>query len=281
MKTILALTDFSDLSKVAMVYAAKLAMQLKARIILLSVVNANATSQTLLNWKKLEEEMLQKARQDADNLIEEIKGKMDGLDIKYEQDSGFPFELIVDRHVSEDKIDLIVMGCRGETGLRRALLGSSVTAVIDHSAVPVVAVPEGASYGKIKKIVYATDMINLQEEIGIIVKYAKLLGASIAVLHVAGQNSVADVGTGKLEKELIAETKYKRISVHVIKDDNITETVDAFFVSQQGDMLAMFTHRLDFFEKFFGRSVTQQMAFHAHAPLLAFNKTMIKGWQSN
>jgi hypothetical protein len=40
-------------------------------------------------------------------------------------------------------------------------------------------------------------------------------------------------------------------------------------------MLAMFTHKLDFYEKLFGRSVTRQLAFHSSVPLLTFNKTTI------
>ena len=65
MKTILVLTDFSKLSKVAVSYAIGIAKKMEAKIILLSVINASSSSNTLMNWKKLEEEMVRDAQQDA------------------------------------------------------------------------------------------------------------------------------------------------------------------------------------------------------------------------
>jgi hypothetical protein len=37
----------------------------------------------------------------------------------------------------------------------------------------------------------------------------------------------------------------------------------------------LFTHKLDFYEKLFGKSVTRQLAFHSTVPILTFNKTNI------
>ena len=64
MKTILVPTDFSKLSKVGVTYAISLAKEMDARVILLSVINASASSNTLMNWKKFEKEMVKTAQQE-------------------------------------------------------------------------------------------------------------------------------------------------------------------------------------------------------------------------
>jgi nucleotide-binding universal stress UspA family protein len=276
MQTILVPTDFSALSKVAVMYAARLAVQLKAKIFLVSVVNVNTTSQTLMKWQKLEEEMLEIAQQDADKLIDEIRTQVGGeLNIRYQSVKGFPIELVLERFIGEHKIDLIVMGTKGVTGLKKTLLGSNATAVIDHSSIPVVAVPGDAKFNNVKRIIYATDLESVHEEIQTIAVYARKLGAEISILHVLPTDSTKTIDTKEITKQLIAETKYKAISFDVMHNDDISEAVEEFFQAQHGDMLAMFTHKLHFFEKLFGRSVTQQMAFHAEVPLLTFNKTML------
>ncbi len=277
MKTILVPTDFSPLSKVAVMYAARLAVQLNAKIFLVSVVNVNSTSQTLMKWQKLEEEMLEIAQQDADRLMDEIRTQVsEELNIRYQSVKGFPIELVLERFISEHRIDMIVIGTKGATGLKKSLLGSNATAVIDHSSVPVLAVPGDAKFNNVKRIIYATDLESVHEEIQTIAVYAKRLGAEISILHVLPGDATTTIDTKKITEQLIAETKYKAISFHVMHNDDIAEAVEAFFEARQGDILAMFTHKLHFFEKLFGRSVTQQMAFHAEVPLLTFNKTMLK-----
>lgn len=274
--TILVPTDFSDLSKVAVRYAIRLAGKLKANIILLTVVNANATSQMILKSKRLEEELIEIAKQDAAQLIDEVKQEnKDGMEISFQYLVGFPVESVIEHFVVDNKIDMIVMGTKGATGLKKVLMGSNAVAVIDNSSVPVIAVPGESEFSQINKIVYATDMDNLQDEIKTIAMFADLFGASVEVVHVLPTDSAKEIDIAGIQDELVKVTKYPKISFHVSKNNHIGEEVDAFVAREKADMVTMFTHKLDFYEKLFGKSVTRQLAFHGHVPLLTFNKTTI------
>ena len=77
----------------------------------------------------------------------------------------------------------------------------------------------------------------------------------------------------ELEKELIKIARYPEIHVYVSMGDNIAEEVETFVDKQKANLLVMCTHKLEFYEKLFGRSVTRQLAFHELVPLLTFNKT--------
>jgi nucleotide-binding universal stress UspA family protein len=277
MKTILVPTDFSELSNVALRYAVQVAAQLKAQITLVSVVNVNTTSQTLMKWQKLEEEMVEIAEQDAERIINEIKNEFgDAVKIRFQALKGFPVEMVLDRFAIEQKVALIIMGTRGATGVKKTFLGSNATAVVDHSSVPVLVVPGDAEFKGVKRIVYATDFDNLDAQLKTIIPYGKFFDAEISILHVASvrQQLDSDV-SGKLEN-LKKQLGYPALSFHVVKNDHIADAVELFCKDVDADMLALFTHKLDFYEKLFGKSVTQQLAFHAKLPLLTFNKTMLK-----
>jgi len=281
MKTILVPTDFSRLSKVGITYAISLAKKMDASVILLSVINAGASSNTLMNWKKLEEEMVNTAQQEADKFLGEIKSQGETVDISYCSLLGFPIADMIDQFAVKNKVDLIVMGSKGAKGLKKALLGSNATAVIDTSHVPLIVVPGEADFKQIKKLVYATDMQNLQKEIRVVARFARLFDAHIHVLHViqgeSSKKSGKQVERDKFqisnEAALVSETKYPKIHLHLLENKNIADAVDTFVLDQKADLLVMFTHRLDFFEKLFGKSVTRQLAFHSKVPMLTFNKT--------
>lgn len=277
MKTILVPTDFSKPSKVAVVYAARLAKEINAEITLLAVVNVNITTDAILDWKKREQDMVETVRQNAEQLIREIKEEIKGeLKIEYRSIIGFPFEEMVEHTVINDGSDIIVMGTKGATGLKKVLIGSNAAAVVDNSSVPVLIIPPNTEFRNINKIVYATDMVSITEEIKPIAVFASIFNAAIKVLHVLPGDSSKKIDGKALAADLIKITNYKKISFHVSRNDNIADEVDTFLADQKADMLSMFTHKLDFYEKLFGKSITRQLAFHTCVPLLTFNKTTLQ-----
>lgn len=281
MKKILVLTDFSKLSQVAISYAIGIAKKMEAKIILLSVINASSSSNTLMNWKRLEEEMIKGAQRDADELLGALKKEQGKVKITYHSMLGFPLADMIDQFAVKNKVDLIVMGTKGATGLKKVTIGSNASAVIDRSSVPVVVVPGENTFKAIRKIVYATDYKNLTTEIKTVVKFAQYFNAPVHVLHVVKDSTKGEVektgtNTEQMASELIAASKYSKIHFHVVKSDNTAQAVDKFVVDNKADMLTMFTHRLDFYEKLFGKSITRQLAFHSTVPLLTFNKTNVK-----
>jgi nucleotide-binding universal stress UspA family protein len=187
---------------------------------------------------------------------------------------GFPVEVVLDHFVIEDKIDLIIMGTKGATGVKKALLGSNAAAVIDHSSVPVLVVPGDAVFHGVQRIVYATDMEDLDKQIKAIVPYAKLFNAEISVLHVVPTRETAVIDVEQILSQLTNTSRYEAISFHVLKNDHIADAVEKFS-KEYGDLLALFTHKLVLYEKLMGKSVTQQLAFHAKLPLLSFNRAML------
>ena len=274
--TILVPTDFSKLSKVAVLYAARIAKKLKADVILLAVIDMNTSAASSIRWGKLQDEIIKTAGQDAEELLEEVRSQVKGnLEIAYHHVIGHPVEDRIEKFAVDNGVDLIVMGTKGASGLKKVVLGTNAAAVIDNSSRPVIVVPGETEFMQIKKIVYASDMTNISEEIETLAKFASIFDASIRVLHVIPANSKTKISIQKTVADLVQQTKYAKISLKISSSDSIADAVDSFVAEQKADMLAMFTHKLDFYEKLFGKSVTRQQAFHVSVPLLTFNKTTL------
>lgn len=276
MYKILVPTDFSEPSKVAVLYAAHLAKNLNAKITLLAIVNVNTATHNVINKQHLIDAMIEGAQDDAAQLISEINAKLNGdITMHFKWISGFPIHEKIENFVVDHDMDMIVMGTKGATGVKKVLIGSNAAAVIDNSSVPVVAVPENAQFTSINKIVYATDLVNVHEEIKTISMFAGLFEASIHVLHVLPGNSTTIVSTEETAKELKKQAKYEKIDFTFTQNDQVAMAVETFAQEQNADLLVMFTHKLDFYEKLFGRGVTRELAFHGNVPLLTFNKTTL------
>jgi len=71
--------------------------------------------------------------------------------------------------IAEERPDLIVMGTKGASGLKRVLIGSNTVKVIANTKVPVLVIPEKAKFESFLKkgkgrIVLATDLDELENE---------------------------------------------------------------------------------------------------------------------
>jgi len=274
---ILLPTDFSKLSKVAVVYATKLANKLNAEIILLHVVfiDAPPRAQAALKTNQILDAMIDNAKQDLEYITNEVKQEAGNkIDVSFKIVKGYPVEDVIETFAHNNAIDLVIMGTKGASGLIKVLIGSNATAVIGNSNIPVIAVPEHARFNNIKHIVYASDMLAVNKEIKTLIQFAQLFDSFIHILHIVSPNSKKKIDKLKIQNNLISKYNFPHISVHVSLNDDIVEAIDEYIADVKADLVAMFTHKPTFFEKLFGKSVTREMAFHSWIPLLAIKKKL-------
>jgi len=272
---ILVPTDFSALSKVAVMYARQLAQQLNAEIKLLHVVSNDAPAKTMVAFKeeKLLSAMADNAGNDMEQMIMEIQSEArNETKITSEIVKGYPFEDVVSDFAINNHVDLIVIGTKGASGIQQVLIGSNAVGLISESKVPVIVVPELATFKTVSNIVYATDMLSIGEEMKQLIPFAKVFDATIHILHIIPPYTEKDIYKSQIKKDFIAKCNYNRITAHVSLNENLTQGIDEYILETKADMLAMFTHELSFFEKLFGKSITRKMAFHTSVPLLTIKK---------
>src|SRR5690606_32304101 len=273
MTNILVPTDFSDLSKVAIDFAIKVANKLNGNITLLHVVTlVQPTRASMrLRLQALLEELMKTAQEDMEALVEEKSaalGSSARLQFKIVEGSSFP--LVVKSEAKSMKADLIVLGTHGASGMKKMMMGSNAASVIEISPIPVLVIPEEAQFDGFREIVYATDLKHIDEELARLINFASVFGSRVHIFHVAEAGDVVDAQ--EKIRSAVLRVEYPRIETKVITASEIDKALEEYVEEANGDLLATFTHQHSFYEKLFDKGVTRKLTFHSQLPMLAFRQ---------
>jgi nucleotide-binding universal stress UspA family protein len=273
---ILVPTDFSKQAENAAQYAAKMAVKLKAELILLHVAYIDGPPHaSMLRTQKIEECIMDSARQECITLMQRLVSDNKSLKASFNVILGYPVKDVVENFAVHNDITLVVMGTKGASGVKKIMIGSNAASVVGQCSVPVIIVPEHTRFKNIKNIAYASDLTSVVSEMKIIAPFAKLFNATVNIVHVLTPDSKKKIDKAKIKNDLIRKYQYRPISVHVVLDDDAGEGIDQYTGKFDTDILAMFTHKPSFFEKLFGKSATREMAFHTWLPLLSIKKPIV------
>jgi universal stress protein A len=139
LKTILAPTDFSDLSANGVRYACQLARDMGAALIIFNVVALDESN--AVNKREIE----QHKKRLEEFVAEKVADAGVGLKVRQMVDAGQPFGAIVDC-AEKEGVDLIVMSSHGRSGLSRMLIGSVTDKILRGGSCPVLVVPAKTEY---------------------------------------------------------------------------------------------------------------------------------------
>ncbi|MFV7234305.1 universal stress protein [Flavobacterium sp. ZB4R12] len=275
MKTILIPTDFSSNANNALKYANAFAQATNNKIVLLHTYIPILGNYNRIPGIIAEENA--RVKKESQKNLEDLCNKYVEVSCHNLVTIGDPIDTILD--VSRKaKVDLIIMGTHGASGLRQILFGSNTSGVISKSTVPVLAIPQRYRFRKIDTIVYASDLKNTFNELKHIIPIAKQLDATIEILNLNyGYNSTDD------EKKTI-EKKIKSLSYKKIKfieqkatlEQTMAEQLKKYLVKHKPQILVMFPDEKSWFDKIFISSKTEEMANQLKLPLLSIKKIIVK-----
>lgn len=142
--SILVATDGSDDASAAVTHAISLARALEVPLYGVAIVETRTAYDTgLVDPEEAEKRLRDQARDSIETLDRAASDA--GVSVTTAVRSGPPHEEIL-AYANEHEIGLVVVGARGRSSFRRALLGSTVDAVVRLSDRPVLVVDdEGAS----------------------------------------------------------------------------------------------------------------------------------------
>jgi len=141
-RKILVATDGSKYSNAAASEAVAIAKRCGATLIAASVVPYESISPLGIVHSEMQWELVtEESRKAAENNIKNVKEIAEKEDVKIEELilEGRPYEAIINA-AKEKRVDLIVVGSHGRTGLDRLLMGSVTEKVIGHTPCPVLVV---------------------------------------------------------------------------------------------------------------------------------------------
>lgn len=246
---------------------------MKAEFTILNIVRLEGTPKANLRLRQIEKLVSQMNEEEGDKLIKEIKAKIKGdYKIEFKAVKAHTVADYIKRYTEKNKVNIVAMGSRGASAMKKARLGGTTVSVIDETTAPVLAIPEFAKYKNMEHIVYASDLKETQKELDIILEFAKIYGSYVHMIHVV--NAIdKKVEASKLTIEaMIKKANYDKLDFKLIIDDNVPNAIDKFIKDTKADLLTTFTHKLSLEEKLFAKSVTRTLAYLGTIPLLAVKR---------
>ena len=134
---LLVATDGSEFSKAAVNEAINIAKVCSSRLFVVSVVEMNP------EYEALAPKAVEKAEMEMRKHLKAVKAKALKVGIKCEaimHQGEDPYQYIISEAVKK-KVNVIIMGSHGRTGLKRLMMGSTASRVIGHAPCQVLVVP--------------------------------------------------------------------------------------------------------------------------------------------
>lgn len=276
MKTILVPTDFSPTAKCAFFYARKLAEALgDAQIKLVHVFMPAVESEypnfvpPVSEFLQIREDMLRDFSEEA--CREEAGETAVAIAVERELLVGFPADEIC--RISGEH-DLIVMGTTGESALLNKLFGSVSSAVARRAKCPVILVPRDMAFQGFNHILYASNYESASPEmINTLLEFNRPFGACIHFVHVRDTETDRYTKTKEEIFEELFEKGEPPFSFHMaeVDADTVSEGINRYADDQHIDLVVMVNQPRSFWEGFFHKSRTKEMALHARLPLMVLH----------
>jgi len=269
---ILIPTDYSVNAKRATRMGVSLAKEIGADVFLFhsyNVATINVAENVIImeDLRQLEEARLIDA-------IAEMKKEYGDVNIQSILEFG-PVADWIDRVVDDKKIDLIVMGTKGETDALNRIFGSVATHVINNVACPVLIIPIGHRSHNISEVLFATDFHFTNDAANYLSPFLQLATEFDPYIHVVQFKSELGSGTHVKNIEelkltgLLKDTKH---AYHYLEADNSEQALFEFAEKSHCDLIVMVTRNYTLWERIFHRSLTKKIALHSEIPVLILHE---------
>lgn len=272
MKTLLVPTDFSIPADSAIIYAAQLAVLWDASLILYHSFIPFESGFYLRSLSQKENlENQQKLMDRLAKIQNKILKKNPSLSISIHVDQG-PEGIKIIEFCKKRKVDLILIGTSGASGLKEKLIGSFTAEVMTKAPCPVLAIPNKYKFRIPKKITYATNYgKNDKKVLEILLKFNEVFNASISILHIDWGMTffTADDDYTKYKKSIQNHFKDFEFTFNHSSGKDITKTILEETLLDNTEMIVMNPlKRKGMWDQIFEKSVTKKIAYHVPFPLL-------------
>lgn len=273
-ENLLLSTDGSDFSDGAVRESISLAKTCSSRIFAISVVETNPEYETLA--PQLVEKEIEKARSYLETVKEKAAREHVTCDtiVRQGEDS---YRYVVEE-AEKRGAEMIIMGRRGRTGLKRLMMGSVTAKVIGHSPCNVLVVPRAARV-EMKNILVATDGSRHSEAAAIeAIGIARRCGAKLSVISVVPSEAASpfDIVHSEMQRDMITEKEQKAAECNIrdIRDIAQKEGIEFEGLVREGkpyeaiiaaagekhiDLIVVGSHGRTGFEKLLMGSVTERV----------------------
>lgn len=274
---ILVTTDFSTNSKAAIQFAANFSNQIKgAELIFYSAVEMmQPTAWNLSFYKKYATEEKHRLTKELEKFVSSTVGVNKNIIIKSKFVIDFTqgTEKAIIDYAAKSKCQFICIATNG-AGVLRKLMGTHTSYLVNHSPVPVMAIPSKYKTKAIKKITYVSDFENLVTELSKVTKLNSLLKSQTEALHYARMGTNHPDIVKKIK--LFSKAAYAGVKANILETNieySLVDRLTKYIGKQHPDLIILFTRqKKGFFEQLFLPSKAAELTFSTKIPTLIYPK---------
>ncbi|UKN01493.1 universal stress protein [Paracrocinitomix mangrovi] len=268
-KKILIPTDYSANAYRAANFGLNLAKKMNAEVILFHAYHyPMATAEDMVFIEKMKDGEVSKLQAE----VETYQHKYPGVSIKSIVEFGSVVDL-VESIVLEEKVDLVIMGTKGETGALDVVFGSVASNIINVVKCSMLIIPEAAHEFKLEEVILATEFRKHKsaEVYAPLLELLDIFGASVAIVNVQKEVDFNEVPSkGEIETDDIFKD-YKH-SHHFVEASNVEEALFDFSKSHSADMIVTMTRHYNIWEQIWHKSLSKKLALHSSKPLFIIHE---------
>ena len=251
MQRILIPTDFSDNSRNAIKYGLELFKNVKCTFYLLHVnpipPYSGAGSSVRTTTAVIKESMIKQSKVELKKLLNQIKDFSDNRNHTFSSMALYDYFVdAVKREVQDKRIDIIIMGTKGASGLKRVTVGSNTGDVITKVNCPLLAVPENAKYKIPKEIAFPTDyqIAYDMKVLDTLIAMVRMNDATIRIVHISKKGE--DLSEEQLENKEFLHDYLRDVehSFHSLTGTRLEAAIQCFVESRDIDLVAMVAKNL-------------------------------------
>ncbi len=246
MKKILVPCDFSKPAVNAFRFALGIAAQERSAVHVLFVTELPVMPATVLMpvmgfETAFVEDLTGKAEKEFKALTE--KYKVEGVKVVFAFELGSTSPTILD-YISAEKIDLVVMGSHGASGLKEIFIGSNAEKIVRRSPVPVLIVKNYFA-GKVTNIVFPNTLETEHQE-DLVLRVKALQAMFNAKLHIVYINTPLNFTSDRITlarlNAFASRFMLKDYTVNVYNHPDEEEGINLFTHKVNAELIAMGTH---------------------------------------
>lgn len=279
MKNILVPTDFSENSWNAIQFALEFFKDSKCNFYLLHVTPITSffgeETTVVSSLDVIEKTYISQAKRSLHILLKKIKNLPQNPNHNFMTISSYDhFIDAVKNQIHEKNIDLIIMGTKGATGMKEAIIGSNTGDLITKVKCPVLVVPEKAIFKPVKEIGFPTDFnIFYQTKIlSSIAEIAKIYDSTIEIVHVAKNDENLTLFQKENKEYLNDFFMDEKHRFHRITNRKIESGVQCFVQKHKIDMIVMIAKNLNLFQQILFKPTVAEISYHTEIPFLVLHE---------
>ncbi|WP_299059228.1 universal stress protein [uncultured Polaribacter sp.] len=280
MKTILLPTDFSDNSWNAIEYA-------------INFYRDSACTFYLLHVNKLNNDVIDDYlfASNSNTIVNDNSGKIKNqlkiflkkIAKKYPNYKNHHFSTIIEtdsfiesirKHTLQKKVDIIVMGTKGASGLSNFIIGTNTSDVITKVKSTILVIPENAKFKKVEEVAFPTDF-SLSNNLQLLQPITDLLeknSSSLRILNISKKSLSLDSYQQKRKQLLDDYFYYYKHSFHFLTNEKVENAVQSFVKSSAIDMIAMVAKNLNYFQQILFHNKVEEISYHTDIPFLVLHE---------